>query len=374
MSFKKLGLFQSILKTISEQGYETPTAIQEKSIPAILNGRDVIATAQTGTGKTAAFVLPILQQLSQGAPAKSRQVRCLILTPTRELAAQIGENVISYSRNLNIRSAVVYGGVNTHAQIRTLLKGVDLLVATPGRLMDLYQQQAVRFAPLEFLVLDEADRMLDMGFIHDIQKIITYLPRNRQNLMFSATLPKTVQQLARKILFKPLEISATPRNTAAVTISHWMYSVEKIQKIDLFIRLLEKHNWHQALIFTRTKYGADKLTKKMNKARYKAVAIHGDKRQGARTRALADFKSGKVPFLVATDIAARGLDIEQLPVVINFDLPNVPEDYVHRIGRTGRAGEKGQAISLVSPDEQSYLSGIERLLKQTIQKKNNDFN
>ncbi|MEK9657325.1 MAG: DEAD/DEAH box helicase [bacterium] len=368
MTFQKLGLKQPLLDAISEYGYRKASPIQEQSIPVILDKKDLMGAAQTGTGKTAAFVLPVLQNLESGPPAEQNQARCLILTPTRELAAQIAENILIYGKYTALKSTVVFGGVNINPQIRKLRPGVDLLVATPGRLLDLYRQGAVRFNHLEVLVLDEADRMLDMGFIHDIRKIISKLPKNRQNLMFSATFSRQIQLLAKGILSNPTEISVSPKNSAAETVIHWMYSIDKAQKSTLLIYLLQEKGWHQALIFTRTKYGADKLTKKLNKAKFKSAAIHGDKRQGARTKALADFKQGKINFLVATDIAARGLDIDQLPLVINHDLPNVPSDYVHRIGRTGRAGTNGQAVSLVSKDEIDYLSNIERLLKQKIKR------
>ena len=374
MTFKDLKLDHSLLKAIEKQGYKNPTPIQQKSIPVILKGSDVMGAAQTGTGKTAAFVLPILQKLNNGSPCTALQARCLILTPTRELAAQINENITIYNTYGNLTSAVVYGGVNINPQIRKLKNGIDILVATPGRLLDLYRQNAIRFNDLSVLVLDEADRMLDMGFIHDIRKIISKLPKMRQTLLFSATFTPAIQKLAKTILSNPVEISASPKNTVATSVKHWMFAVEKAHKSVFVIHLIQEECWHQALIFTRTKYGADKLTRKLNKARLKSAAIHGDKRQHARTKALADFKAGKICFLVATDIAARGLDIDQLPLVINYDLPNVATDYVHRIGRTGRAGASGQAVSLVSKDERSYLKDIEDLLKQKIEKRNIKFN
>ena len=365
-TFKDLGLSAPILKAIAAQGYETPSPIQEKAIPAVLDGRDVMAAAQTGTGKTAGFTLPILQILSAGKRAQPNQVRTLILTPTRELAAQVGESVALYGKHMSLSSAVVFGGVKINPQMMKLRRGVDVLVATPGRLMDLYSQNAVKFTHLEVLVLDEADRMLDMGFIHDIKRIISLLPRRRQNLMFSATFSDDIRKLAKGLVHNPLEISVTPRNATAPTVTQSVYTVDKKQKAAVLTRLIHDNSWGQALVFTKTKHGANKLTKHLESEGIVAAAIHGNKSQGARTKALAGFKAGEIRILVATDIAARGLDIEQLPQVVNFDLPNVAEDYVHRIGRTGRAGATGTAISLVSADEVDLLSDIERLTQKLL--------
>jgi ATP-dependent RNA helicase RhlE len=366
MSFDTLGLSAPILDAVTAQGYTTPSPIQAKAIPSVLEGRDVMAAAQTGTGKTAGFTLPILELLSRGERAQANQVRVLILTPTRELAAQVHDNVVSYSRNLPLRSAVVFGGVKISPQMMKLRQGVDVLVATPGRLMDLYQQNAVRFKQLEILVLDEADRMLDMGFIHDIKKIMALLPSKRQNLMFSATFSDQIRKLAKSIVNNPVEVSVNTANSTATTVKQWMVPVDKKQKTDLLIKLIQDNNWSQALVFSKTKHGANKLTKKLEDAGIRAAAIHGNKSQSARTKALKDFKDGRVKILVATDIAARGIDIDQLPQVVNFDLPNVAEDYVHRIGRTGRAGASGQAVSLVAADEFGLLVEIERLTKKLL--------
>ncbi|WP_110686399.1 DEAD/DEAH box helicase [Salinicola aestuarinus] len=368
MRFDSLGLSAPLLKAVAEQGYDTPSPIQAQAIPAVLEGRDVMAAAQTGTGKTAGFTLPILHRLSQGeAPRGARPVRALILTPTRELAAQVAESVETYGQHLPLNSAVVFGGVKINPQIAKLKSGVDILVATPGRLMDLYQQKAVRFDQLEVLVLDEADRMLDMGFIHDIRKILAVLPKQRQSLLFSATFSNEIRSLARGLVNDPVEVSVTPRNTAATTVTQWVHPVDKSRKPALLSHLIQTHQWHQVLVFTRTKHGANRLTKYLEGQGIEAAAIHGNKSQNARTKALAEFKSGDVRALVATDIAARGLDIDQLPQVVNFELPNVAEDYVHRIGRTGRAGASGQAVSLVSVDEKKELAGIERLISQRLQ-------
>jgi ATP-dependent RNA helicase RhlE len=366
MSFTQLGLSDPILKAIAEKGYDTPSPIQAKAIPIVVQGRDVMAAAQTGTGKTAGFTLPLLELLAKGKPAKSNQVRALVLTPTRELAAQVADSVAMYGKYLNLRSTVVFGGVKINPQMMKLRGGVDILVATPGRLLDLYQQNAMQFSQLEVLILDEADRMLDMGFIHDIRKILNVLPAKRQNLMFSATFSDDIRELAKGIVNDPVEISVTPKNSTAKTVKQWIHPVDKKQKPSLLVELIYKHKWEQVLVFSRTKHGANKLTTFLEKHSIKAAAIHGNKSQGARTRALAEFKDGKVRVLVATDIAARGLDIEQLPQVVNIDLPNVPEDYVHRIGRTGRAGATGQAISLVSADEFQQLSDIERLIQKLL--------
>ena len=372
MTFDELGLSAPILKAIAAQGYSEPSPIQAKAIPAILAAHDVMAAAQTGTGKTAGFTLPILERLSVGRRAGSNQARTLILTPTRELAAQVGESVALYGKHLNLRSAVVFGGVKINPQMMKLRRGVDILVATPGRLMDLHSQNAVRFDHLEVLVLDEADRMLDMGFIHDIKRIIGLLPKRRQNLMFSATFSDDIRQLAKGLVRNPIEISVSPRNTTAASVEQWICPVDKKRKGPLLIKLIKEGGWDQALVFTKTKHGANKLTKQLDAAGITAAAIHGNKSQGARTRALADFKAGEIRILVATDIAARGLDIEQLPQVVNFDLPNVSEDYVHRIGRTGRAGATGQAISLVSADEVDLLSDIERLTQKLLERREID--
>ncbi|MBL1276846.1 MAG: DEAD/DEAH box helicase, partial [Ectothiorhodospiraceae bacterium] len=355
MSFADLGLSAPILEAVAQKGYDTPSPIQAQAIPAIIQGKDVMAAAQTGTGKTAGFTLPILELLSRGERAQANQARVLILTPTRELAAQVGESVSQYGKNLPLRFAVVYGGVKINPQMMTLRKGVDVLVATPGRLLDLYHQNAVKFSTLELLVLDEADRMLDMGFIHDIRKILAALPKKRQNLLFSATFSDDIRRLAKGMVNNPVEISVTPRNTTAPSVEQWLCPVDKKQKSALLTQLIRDNDWQQVLVFSRTKQGANRLTRYLGEKGIKATAIHGNKSQGARTKALADFKGGKVKVLVATDIAARGLDIEQLPQVVNFDLPNVAEDYVHRIGRTGRAGATGQAVSLVSADEIKQL-------------------
>lgn len=369
MKFEELNLSDSILKAVTEKGYETPTPIQAKAIPAVLEGKDVMAAAQTGTGKTAGFVLPILERLAQGNRAQQNQVRVLILTPTRELAAQIQDNVETYGKYLALRSAVVFGGVKINPQMMKLRKGVDVLVATPGRLLDLYGQNAVKFRNLEVLVLDEADRMLDMGFIHDIRKIIAALPRNRQTLMFSATFSDDIRKLAKTLVRNPVEISVTPRNTAVKAIEHWISPVDKKQKSALLAHLIKENKWERVLVFSRTKHGANRLTGYLEGNKISAAAIHGNKSQNARTKALAAFKEGRIRVLVATDIAARGIDIDQLPQVVNFDLPNVPEDYIHRIGRTGRAGSTGQAISLVSADEFPQLADIERLLRKLLDRK-----
>ncbi|MEH6604471.1 MAG: DEAD/DEAH box helicase [Pseudomonadales bacterium] len=366
MSFASMGLSAPILQAVTEQGYDTPSPIQAEAIPAVTAGRDVMAAAQTGTGKTAGFTLPLLERLSKGEPAKANQARALVLTPTRELAAQVAESVATYGKYLPLSSTVVFGGVKINPQMMKLRRGVDVLVATPGRLLDLYNQKAVRFDQLEVLILDEADRMLDMGFIHDIRKIMSFLPKQRQTLMFSATFSAEIRQLAKGIINNPVEISVTPANAAAPTVEQLVYPVDKNQKAALLTQLIKDNSWYQVLVFTRTKHGANKLTRQLELAGIDAAAIHGNKSQGARTRALAGFKNNEIQVLVATDIAARGLDIEQLPHVVNFDLPNISEDYVHRIGRTGRAGSTGQAISLVCADEFADLAGIERLIQTLI--------
>lgn len=368
MSFDSLGLNADILRAITEQKYSAPTPIQEKAIPEVLAGRDLMASAQTGTGKTAGFTLPLLQLLSenQSLIKGRRPVRALILTPTRELAAQIGDNVKNYSEFLKLRSMVVFGGVSINPQMMKLRGGVDILVATPGRLLDLEHQNAVDLAKIEILVLDEADRMLDMGFIHDIRRILAKLPAKRQNLLFSATFSNDIKLLAKKLLNNPAYIEVSPGNTTAKHITQRVHFVDKSRKRQLLSYMIGSQNWQQVLVFNRTKHGANHLAEQLNKDGITAAAIHGNKSQGARTRALADFKDGKIRVLVATDIAARGLDIDQLPHVVNYELPNVPEDYVHRIGRTGRAECSGEAISLVCVDEHKLLRDIERLLKNEI--------
>tara|TARA_R110001583_G_scaffold51169_3_gene159857 strand:- start:2095 stop:3360 length:1266 start_codon:yes stop_codon:yes gene_type:complete len=369
MSFASLGLSAPILAAVEEKGYDTPSPIQAQAIPAILEGKDVMAAAQTGTGKTAGFTLPLLELLSKGPQAKPNQARALVLTPTRELAAQVSESVATYGKNLPLRSTVVFGGVKINPQMMKLRQGVDVLVATPGRLLDLYNQRAVRFDQLEVLILDEADRMLDMGFIHDIKKILAVLPKKRQNLMFSATFSGEIRNLAKGLVNDPVEISVSPRNTTATSVEQWICVVDKNQKPAILTKLIQDNDWKQVLVFNRTKHGANRLTKQLEAQGINAAAIHGNKSQGARTKALAEFKSGKVRVLVATDIAARGLDIDQLPQVVNFELPNVPEDYIHRIGRTGRAGATGQAVSLVSEDETKQLFDIERLTQTLLTRK-----
>ncbi len=366
MSFSSLGLSDALLKAVSKQGYETPSPIQQKAIPAVLEGRDVLASAQTGTGKTAGFTLPLLQILSQNSTSNRRPIRALILTPTRELAAQVYENVKSYSEFTDLRALVIFGGVNQKPQVASLNRGVDILVATPGRLLDLQNQGVISLKQIEILVLDEADRMLDMGFLRDIERIMALMPPKRQNLLFSATFSKEIKKLANGILRKPVLVEATPENSTVDAITQKVYRVAKGKKTDLIIKLILDGNWNQVLVFTRTKHGANKLCKKMISSGITAAAIHGNKSQGARTKALAGFKSSKISVLVATDIAARGLDIPLLPHVINFELPNISEDYVHRIGRTGRAGASGEAISLVSADETTYLRDIEKLVGEKI--------
>ncbi|MCU7921553.1 MAG: DEAD/DEAH box helicase [Candidatus Thiodiazotropha sp. (ex Dulcina madagascariensis)] len=369
MSFENLGLSAELLRAIREQGYSEPTPIQRKAIPLILDGRDVMAGAQTGTGKTAGFTLPLLQRLSK-TPIKGgrRPVRALVLTPTRELAAQVGDSVTTYGRHMPLRSAVIFGGVKINPQIEKLRRGIDILVATPGRLLDHAGQKTVDLSQIEILVLDEADRMLDMGFIHDIRKVLALLPANgaRQNLLFSATFSSDIKQLADRLLDHPELIEVARRNTTAERIKQVVHPVDKRRKREMLSHMIGSRDWRQVLVFTRTKHGANRLAQQLEKDGLSAAAIHGNKSQGARTRALAGFKSGQVRVLVATDIAARGLDIDQLPHVVNYELPNVAEDYVHRIGRTGRAGNEGEAISLVCVDEHKLLRDIERLLKQKI--------
>ncbi|WP_078083343.1 DEAD/DEAH box helicase [Microbulbifer mangrovi] len=368
MLFEDLGLVPEIARAVAEQGYTNPTPIQEQAIPVVMRGGDVMAAAQTGTGKTAGFTLPLLHKLSAGERARNNQVRALVLTPTRELAAQVFDNVQSYSQYLPMRHSVVFGGVKINPQMMRLRGGADILVATPGRLLDLYNQRAIKFDKLETLVLDEADRMLDMGFIHDIKKILRVLPAKRQNLLFSATFSPEIRTLAKGLVNDPVEIDVSPRNSTTKTVQQKLHPVDKSRKANLLCHLIKENGWHQALVFSRTKHGANRLAKQLEQSRIPAAAIHGNKSQNARTKALADFKSGKVQILVATDIAARGIDIDQLPQVVNFDLPNVPEDYVHRIGRTGRAGASGQAVSLVSADEAKQLWDIEKLIQKPIER------
>jgi len=365
MSFHHLGLIAPLLRAIEAQGHTIPTPIQEKAIPRVLNGSDVLAGAKTGTGKTAAFALPILQHLDQDKTA-TRLPRALILTPTRELAAQVENDFKVYGRFLSLRTAVVFGGVNINPQIRQFQKGVDILVATPGRLLDHLGRKTLDLSRITCLVLDEADRMLDMGFIHDIRKVIKCLPPKRQNMLFSATYTPEIRNLADGLLKNPAQVEVSPGNAAPQAIDQEVYQVSQDGKRDLLSGLIRDGSWHQTLVFTRTKHRANKLTKQLLSDGITAAAIHGNKSQAARTRALADFKNGTVQTLVATDIAARGLDIKHLPHVVNFDLPHVAEDYIHRIGRTGRAGERGEALSLVSGDEQALLANIQRLLKRQL--------
>jgi ATP-dependent RNA helicase RhlE len=369
MTFRNLGLSTDLLRALADQGYTEPTPIQQQAIPAILQGQDILASAQTGTGKTAGFTLPLLQRLGTTNSGKGhRTPRALILTPTRELAAQVNESVKTYGKYLPLKSAVVYGGVGIGPQIQALRQGVDILVATPGRLIDHLGQKTLDLSRVEILVLDECDRMLDMGFIHDIRKILAKLPSSRQTLMFSATFSKPIQQLANTLLKTPILIEVAPRNTAAEQVQQVVHPVDRDRKRELLSYMIGFHNWKQVLVFTRTKHGANRLAEQLAKDGLRTTAIHGNKSQAARTRALNDFKQGKVRVLVATDVASRGLDIDQLPHVVNFELPNVPEDYVHRIGRTGRAGNDGCAVSLVSRDEYPFLKDIERLLNRTLTK------
>lgn len=370
MSFKNLGLRQEIIKAIEEKGYTEATPIQIKSIPLIIKGHDILASAQTGTGKTAGFTLPLLQVLMDSRNKdNSRYVRALILTPTRELAAQVAMSVQTYGTHLPFTTEVIFGGVNINAQIKKLKNGVDILIATPGRLLDLVSQKALDLSKVEILVLDEADRMLDMGFIHDIKKVLKLVPAKRQNLLFSATFSTEIKTLANSILKNPETIEVARENAPTELVTHIVYPVDNKRKKELLTFLISSNKWTQVLVFTRTKHGANKLALHLSNAGIVAEAIHGNKSQNARTKALSDFKSGAIRVLVATDIAARGLDIDQLPHVINFELPNVPEDYVHRIGRTGRAGNEGWACSLVCIDEQKLLADIEKLLKRKIDKK-----
>ncbi len=370
MSFSKLGLSEELVRAVAEHGYTTPTPIQLQAIPAVLAGGDLLAGAQTGTGKTAGFVLPILQRLSTHAAPKvvggRKPVRTLILTPTRELAMQVEESVRVYGKYSKQTSTVVYGGVGINPQIAQLRRGVDILVATPGRLLDHHQQRTVDLSHVEILVLDEADRMLDMGFIRDIKRILAQLPKRRQNLLFSATFSEEIKTLADTLLNAPAMIEVARRNSTVEIITQKVHPVDRDRKRELLSHLIKSQSWFQVLVFTRTKHGANKLAEQLNHDGITALAIHGNKSQAARTRALAEFKVGRLQVLCATDIAARGIDIEELPHVVNYDLPNVPEDYVHRIGRTGRAGATGEAISLVCVDEHAFLRDIERLIKREI--------
>lgn len=368
MSFEQLGLTEKLLQAVAEQGYTTPTPVQQQAIPVILAGRDVLAGAQTGTGKTAGFTLPLLQLLDARTNSlhKRRQVRALILTPTRELALQVYESVKTYGKHLPLNAEAIYGGVSINEQIRRLRKGCDIVVATPGRLLDHVQQKHIDLSTVEILVLDEADRMLDMGFLPDIRKVINHLPKQRQNLLFSATYSKEIKSLAATVLNDAVEIAVARQNATADNISERVYGIPREYKRELLSYLIGSGNWKQVLVFVRTKHGADRLEKQLIQDGIRAVALHGDKTQGARTKALDFFKSGKAAVLVATDIAARGLDIDQLPHVVNFDLPQVAEDYIHRIGRTGRAGLNGEALSLVCPEEAWQLTEIEKVLKREI--------
>ncbi|MDE2600411.1 MAG: DEAD/DEAH box helicase [Rhodocyclaceae bacterium] len=372
MLFSELGLRAEILRSLSEQGYDTPTPIQQQAIPEVLAGHDLMAAAQTGTGKTAGFTLPMLQLLStrnSGLSMAKFQTRALILTPTRELAAQVYESVRTYGQHLNLRAAAIYGGVSMVPQTKLLRSGVEIIVATPGRLLDHVAQRNVDLSNIEMVVLDEADRMLDMGFLPDIKKVMKVLPEKRQTLMYSATFSDEIRQLAKQFLNDPRQVAVASANSTADTVAQAVYTVDRNKKRDLLVKLIEDNQWHQVLVFTRTKHGANALAEKLDKGGIRAAAIHGNKSQGARTKALADFKSLKLHVLVATDIAARGIDIDQLPHVVNYELPNVPEDYVHRIGRTGRAGATGEAVSLVCVDEFKLLRDIERLLKRQLEKR-----
>ncbi|MCK6434470.1 MAG: DEAD/DEAH box helicase [Aquabacterium sp.] len=370
MKFTDLGLAEPLLRAVRAQGYDTPTPIQAQAIPAVLRGGDLLAGAQTGTGKTAGFTLPLLHRLAEGRQVRDARgrigIRALILTPTRELAAQVEDSVRTYGQFLPLTSMVMFGGVGMQPQIDRLKKGVDILVATPGRLLDHHQQGTLDLSHVQIFVLDEADRMLDMGFIHDIKKVLAIVPQHKQSLLFSATFSDDIKALADRLLNKPALIEVARRNATADTVAQKVYQVGRERKKDLLAHLIRQGDWHQVLVFTRMKHGANRLAEYLNKEGIGAMAIHGNKSQGARTKALAEFKSGELPVLVATDIAARGIDIDQLPHVVNFELPNVPEDYVHRIGRTGRAGAQGEAISLVCLDEEIFLKDIEKLIKRSI--------
>ena len=368
MKFTDLGIIKPILKAIQEEGYTHPTPIQEQSIPILLDRKDLLGCAQTGTGKTAAFTIPILQHLfnSKNDYKGKRKIRSLIVTPTRELAIQISENVTSYGKYTDIKNIVVFGGVKQRAQTDALRRGADILVATPGRLLDLISQGYISLRDVKYFVLDEADQMLDMGFVHDIKKIIAKLPAKRQSLFFSATMPSAIMDLSGKILGKPEKITIKPKQATAEKVEQGIYFVSKPNKTDLLIHLLEENPESSVLVFSRTKHGADKIVRKLNKAKIKSAAIHGNKSQGARQRALGDFKNGKLNVLIATDIAARGIDIEELSLVVNYDLPNIPETYVHRIGRTGRAKASGIALSFCNAEEKAYLKDIQKLINQEI--------
>ena len=370
MKFTDLGLNESLLKAVKEVGYTTPTPIQAQAIPVVIEGKDVLAAAQTGTGKTAGFTLPLLERLSQTTPhMKKKQIRVLVLTPTRELAAQVADSIKTYGKYMSYRSMVIFGGVGINPQMAALRKGMDIVIATPGRLLDIANQEGIDFSAVECLVLDEADRMLDMGFIHDIKKLMAMMPKKKQTLLFSATFSREIKTLASGLLKDPVLVEVARENSTAGKISQVVYPVDKSRKRELLAQLIKTNDWKQVLVFTRTKHGANKVCKQLEEySGIKAAAIHGNKSQGARTKALADFKAGNVRVLVATDIAARGIDIDQLPHVVNFELPNVPEDYVHRIGRTGRAGMKGEAVSLVCIDEHELLRAIERFTKSSIEK------
>ncbi|WP_312304904.1 DEAD/DEAH box helicase [Pulveribacter sp.] len=370
MTFDELKLSPAILRAVQEQGYDSPTPIQAQAIPAVLAGHDLLAGAQTGTGKTAAFTLPMLQRLEAGSPATSRfggrGVRALVLTPTRELAAQVEESVRAYGKHLDIKSTVIFGGVGMNPQIERLKRGVDILVATPGRLLDLQQQGFLDLSTVEVLVLDEADRMLDMGFIHDVKKVLALLPASKQSLLFSATFSDEIRELAGGLLKNPQSIQVTPRNTTVQRISQVIHPVGRAKKKQVLLHIIQQHDWSQVLVFTRTKFGANNVADYLTKNGVTAMALHGNKSQSARTQALEGFKTGQIRALVATDIAARGIDIDDLPHVVNYEIPNVPEDYVHRIGRTGRAGREGHAVSLVCMDEEGFMMEIERFTKQEI--------
>ena len=371
MLFKDLGLSAELLRAVEKQGYNEATPVQEQAIPLVLAGKDLLAGAQTGTGKTAGFTLPVLQQLqNKNIEGHKRHPRVLVLTPTRELAAQVHESVRDYGQYLPFRSAVIFGGVSINPQKQKLIRGVDIVVATPGRLLDHVQQRSIDLSKVEILILDEADRMLDMGFIRDIRKILNVIPKQRQTLLFSATFSREIKALASEFLHQPSEIQVTPENTAVELVSQIIYPVDKKRKRELLSQKIGEENWQQVLVFTRTKHGANKLAEQLDKDGITSAAIHGNKSQGARTKALANFKAGDVRVLVATDIAARGIDIDKLPHVVNFELPNIPEDYVHRIGRTARAGQAGHAVSLVCVDELKLLRDIERLLGKDIEKIN----
>ena len=370
MTFDDLNLAPAIMKAVREQGYEIPTPIQAQAIPAVLAGHDLLAGAQTGTGKTAAFVLPLLDRLSREEAPKNKfggkGLRALVLTPTRELAAQVEESVRQYGKHLDLNSTVVFGGVGMNPQIDRIKRGVDVLVATPGRLLDLQQQGFLDLSTVQVLILDEADRMLDMGFIHDVKKILALVPKDKQSLLFSATFSDEIRELAATLLKDPLSIQVTPSNTTVQRISQVIHPVGRGKKKQVLVHIINEHSWSQVLVFTRTKFGANNVAEFLTKHGINAMALHGNKSQSARTQALAGFKSGDIRALVATDIAARGIDIDDLPHVVNYEIPNVPEDYVHRIGRTGRAGASGEAVSLVCMDEEGFMMEIERFTKQTI--------